>query len=135
MSKCLALKCSLSRQISRWYKGSLQQLGSRRSAGSRKLGASNEDFLKLLRDLQEDIKASGLTESSNGSPDQEEIKSQEERVISEQMPLSPLMDPTLIKARRRFHETKALPSMEKTVFQTILEKNPYGMEVYIMMYH
>ena len=42
------------------------------------------------------------------------------------IPLSPLMDPHLQQTKRRHREPKPTPSREKTVFQTKLAKNPYG---------
>ena len=53
-------------------------------------------------------------------------RSRDEIAGLDDMPLSPLMDANLYRARRRYREPKSFPSSERTEFQTLLAKNPYG---------
>ena len=42
------------------------------------------------------------------------------------LPLSPLMHPGLLKARKQYHEKKPLPSQDPSEFEAKLARNPYG---------
>ena len=126
MSISLTPKGYPSRQTSLWYKYWKLQLGPRRLASSKKLPGKNEDILGILHNIRKDIKASGLAEANNDSPRHEEPRNQEEDFSFEHMPLSPLIDKKLIEARIRYREPKPLPSKERTDFQKLIDKNPYG---------
>ena len=85
---------------------------------------TREDILGLLQGLQQDL---GTSNPKGDSPSHGEAKAQEEKKTLENMPLSPLMHPNLIKARQRHLEAKPLPGRDKTGFQLLFEKNPYGL--------
>lgn len=89
---------------------------------------SDEDIFGLLQDIQEDL--SSTTDGTAKGPDDGTQPSISTLSPLEQLPLSPLMHPQLLRARRRYTEKKPLPSKELTEFQKLLEKNPYG-EVFV----
>ena len=100
--------------------------GPKRSLGKLK-SPSNEDVFGLLQDIQHDLAAtSNLGEE--GGPDMASSKPSSSPSI-EDMPLSPLMHPKLVAARRRHLEAKPLPSKDLTDFETLLAKNPFGIFV------
>ena len=83
---------------------------------------SDEEILGLLQEVQKELKSTEAdnTNDENGS----KLRGAESPL--EHIPLSPLMHPNLISARRRYTESKPLPSKDKTEFQKLLEKNPFG---------
>ena len=95
--------------------------GSIRFVSSRTFQLSDDEILGLLQEVQQDIKS-----TDGDKNDGDSSKSSKGASLLENMPLSPLMHPNLINARKRHTSSKPLPSKERTEFQTLLEKNPFG---------
>ena len=86
---------------------------------------TNADVFGLLQDIEAEILSSTNSHpaenSFNGTP-----KACSDASPLESLPLSPLMHPQLLAARRRYTEAKPPPSKKLTDFQSLLDKNPYG---------
>ena len=105
--------------------------------------ADNETILNILKDINVDLAFSAAeveyaADSSDDSAGRDSMPktSRGEAHYAErgsdlsgleQLPLSPLMHPRLLEARRRFTKPKPLPSMELNAFQRRISLNPYGM--------
>ena len=95
-----------------------------------KWGILDPKLLETLDSLERDStpQDSEASEAKNGASDLHgfsELAMEEDSKLND-MPLSPLVNPDLYQARRRYREPKSPPSREKTRFQTQLAKNPYG---------
>ena len=106
-----------------WHSVRVSQRGLRHMTWPKPAKPNDEHVLRLLQEIQEDLNTPG---SDGDSFNHGGSTAREEENVLENMPLSPLMDPNLIKARKRHLETKSSPSKEKTEFQSRLERNPYG---------
>ena len=85
-----------------------------------------KDIHGLLGELQEDLSSlpfDDVKDASNGK-----AKHTGELAGFEELPLSPLMHPLLLKARNRFKESKPLPSRPLNEFQRLLNLNPFGIQ-------
>ena len=79
----------------------------------------NDAIFSLLEELGEELQgeAETQTDGDDGMGDKEPW---------EDLPLSPLMHPELIKARERYRTTKARPSSDKVGFEADVARNPFG---------
>ena len=86
---------------------------------------STDEIFSILEDLQHDLTPPTPSPQREGALD---ASSSESRVLHNigDMPLSPLMHPKLIGARRRHLKAKQYPSKDLTDFETLLAKNSYG---------
>ena len=91
----------------------------------RRFPTNNEDIFCLLQDIEADIFASTRNLPAEDSYDGA-IKASGGLSALESLPLSPLMHPQLLAARRRYIEAKPRASKELTKFQNTLARNPYG---------
>ena len=122
MSKGRTLQDYVVRQGSSFKANPLSAFrGSVRFVSSRAFQLSDDEILGLLQEVQQDIKS-----TDGDKNDGDSSKSPKGVSLLENMPLSPLMHPNLINARKRHTSSKPLPSKERTEFQTLLEKNPFG---------
>ena len=95
-----------------------------RFASRKALRVSDEEVLGLLQEFQTVLEP---TNADNATDDNVSKQWGEQGGMSfEDMPLSPLMHPNLINARKRYTDSKPLPSKDKTEFQKLLVKNPFG---------
>ncbi|MCJ1382797.1 hypothetical protein MMC17_005910 [Xylographa soralifera] len=83
------------------------------------------DIFGLLQDIQADIFSPSNDLPAKNSYDGT-TKALSGLSALESLPLSPLMHPQLLAARRRHTKAKPLPSKDLTQFQSLLEKNPYA---------
>ncbi|MCJ1478464.1 hypothetical protein MMC13_007144 [Lambiella insularis] len=88
---------------------------------------SDEDIFGALQDIQGEFGSTIADKTDDEGNGSQRISSHLSPL--EQLPLSPLMHPQLLKARRRYTEAKPLPSKELTEFQSLLEKNPYAQKL------
>ena len=84
---------------------------------------SLDDIYGILEDLQHDLR--NPTSNEGGGLDANISKVLTLPNIDD-MPLSPLMDPKLVGARRRHLNAKQFPRKNLTHFETLLAKNSYG---------
>ena len=95
---------------------------------------SNDDVHRLLDDLQQDLTPpTPSPEEENGGLDASISKDTTLSNIFD-MPLSPLMHPKLIGARKRYLEAKQLPNKDPTEFETLLNNNSYGTSHSLLCY-
>lgn len=100
----------------------------------------NEDIFGLLKDISADLDADEVEAVDDGN-DSSTVRDHTPKTsrgreyyakrgsslsVLEQLPLSPLMHPRLLKARSRFTKAKPLPSVELNEFQRLINMNPYG---------
>ena len=81
---------------------------------------TNEVILKEVQDL-----AQRLEEMDEQHTEGDKASSSTYKT-SQALPLPPLMDPRLIKARNRYKTPKALPAEPSTEFERALAANPFG---------
>ena len=98
----------------------LENISAQNLAGDGKT-PENETF-DVLQGISDSLESVGQQSDSNqhGSPDAGDVPDWND------LPLSPLMHPRLIKARKRYHETKLLPSKDPSEFEALVARNPYG---------
>ncbi|MCJ1254727.1 hypothetical protein MMC24_002543 [Lignoscripta atroalba] len=127
MRKCFTLTRSLSLQPSLGHQILIARPGrALRSTKAKPPVPSNADILSLLEGLQDDLSSDSDGETNDFSHSESRDGAEQSTSMLEQLPLSPLMHPNLIKARKVYHEAKPLPSKDQSEFQTLLQKNPYG---------
>lgn len=83
---------------------------------------SNDELLNLINEVEEVVQLGNTSSETqyNGSQSQQPI------LPFLELPESPLISPRLLDARARHREEKPLPSKERTAFQLMLDKNPFG---------
>ncbi|MCJ1394949.1 hypothetical protein MMC18_007830 [Xylographa bjoerkii] len=92
---------------------------------SRKRTTVDDEIFGLLQEIQADVFDSVSNPSAESSHNGTTNGSSRLSAL-EGLPLSPLMDPQLLAARRRYTDPKPQPVKEFPEIQTLLEKNPYA---------
>ena len=107
----------------------------------KKRNPKDQDIFNLLEDIKVDLHAAEFEEMESSSNDSRRMDDRTSRgrkyyeqqdsnpSTFEQLPLSPLMHPRLLKARERFTKAKPLPSEELNEFQRLININSYGMSL------
>ena len=93
---------------------------------------STDDVYDILEDIQHDLTLPTPPKENGGL----DARSSEALTLPniDDMPLSPLMHPKLVGARRRHLKAKQFPSKDLTDFETLLAKNSYGIS-YSLLSH
>ena len=85
-----------------------------------------KDIHGLLGELQQDLTSLPFEDVTDTSTSNAEPTG--ELAGLEELPLSPLMHPLLLKARNRHQKAKALPRTPLNEFQKLLKQNPFGIQ-------
>lgn len=83
-----------------------------------------DNVVGLLRGIQKDLRPSA--EGNLSSPVDDHAVGDFTRPPLEQLPLSPLIHPSLIAARQRHLERKPSSKVKSTEFEIMINKNPFG---------